>query len=182
MDIPEVVGVFDTQQALQAAFYDLRAVGFSRYDISLLADQKTLEEKLGKTYWRSKDLEDDPEAPRAAFVSEEAIGELSGMISGGFFFLGSYVAMLALPCSLDRGYRYRWQPCCGHRRDTGPPCWEASQRLLRAPDRTWRYSALGPRKGSIPRRSGDKDPQGTFRSRCPCPRLERVEPRSRPLL
>jgi hypothetical protein len=88
--------VFDTFEALQAAFYDLRMVGFSRYDISLLGDQKVLEEKLGKAYWRSSDLEDDPTAPRAAFVSEEAIGELQGAIAGGFFFLGSYIAMAAL--------------------------------------------------------------------------------------
>ena len=35
-------------------------------------------------------------SPRAAFVSEEAIGELEGGIAGGFFFLGSYVAMAAM--------------------------------------------------------------------------------------
>ena len=44
----------------------------------------------------ASDLEDDPKAPRAAFVSEEAIGELEGAIAGGFFFLGSYVAMAAM--------------------------------------------------------------------------------------
>jgi hypothetical protein len=90
------VGVFDTFEALQAAFYDLRMVGFSRYDISLLGRQKDLEEKLGKAYWRSVDLEDDPEAPRAAFVSEEAIGELEGAIVGGFFFVGSFIALTAM--------------------------------------------------------------------------------------
>lgn len=96
IDIPEAVGVFDTFSDLQGAFYDLRMVGFSRSDISLLGDQKALEDKLGKAYWRAPDLEDDPEAPRAAFVSEEAIGELEGAIAGGFFFLGSYIAMAAL--------------------------------------------------------------------------------------
>ena len=96
VDIPEAVGVFDTPEDLRSAFYDLRMVGFSRYDISLLARQEVLEEKLGKSYWRATDLEDDPEAPRAAFVSEEAIGELEGAIGGGFFFLGSYIAMAAM--------------------------------------------------------------------------------------
>ncbi len=96
IDIPEAVGVFDSFESLQKAFYDLRMVGFSRYDISLLARQQVLEEKLGKAYWRSADLEDDPNAPRAAFVSEEAIGELEGAVVGGFFFLGSYVAMGAM--------------------------------------------------------------------------------------
>lgn len=96
IDIPEAVGVFDTFETLQTAFYDLRAVGFSRYDISLLADENVLKEKLGQSYWRSDHLEDDPRAPRAAFVSEEAIGELEGAIAGGFFFLGSYIAMAAM--------------------------------------------------------------------------------------
>lgn len=94
--VPEAVGVFDSFETLQKAFYDLRMVGFSRYDISLLGSQEALEEKLGKTYWQAPELEDDPHAPRAAFVSEEAIGELEGAITGGFFFLGSYIAMLAM--------------------------------------------------------------------------------------
>jgi len=96
INVPEAVGVFDTFEDFQAAFYDLRMVGFSRYDISLLAKQDVLEEKLGKAYWRASDLEDNPDAPRAAFVSEEAIGELEGAIAGGFFFLGSYIAMAAM--------------------------------------------------------------------------------------
>jgi len=96
IDIPEAVGVFDNFEDLQRAFYDLRMVGFSRYDISLLGGEEALKEKLGQSYWRSEKLEDDPHAPRAAFVSEEAIGELEGAIAGGFFFLGSYIAMAAM--------------------------------------------------------------------------------------
>ncbi|SHL83025.1 hypothetical protein SAMN05444414_1523 [Roseovarius marisflavi] len=96
INIPEAVGVFDTFEAQQAAFYDLRSVGFHHSDISLLGSQEALEEKLGKAYWRSSDLEDDPKAPRAHFVSEEAIGELEGAIAGGFFFVGSAIAMTAL--------------------------------------------------------------------------------------
>ncbi|WP_439155249.1 hypothetical protein [Yoonia sp.] len=96
IEIPEAVGVFDSFADLQAAIYDLRAAGFSRYDISMLGDEEVLREKLGSAYWRSRDLEDDPHAPRAAFVSEEAIGELEGAIAGGFFFLGSAIAWAAL--------------------------------------------------------------------------------------
>lgn len=96
IDIPEVVGVFDTFEDLQKAFYDLRMVGIHHSDISLLGDEKALKEKLGKAYWRASDLEDDPRAPRAHFVSEEAIGELEGAIAGGFFFVGSAIAMTAM--------------------------------------------------------------------------------------
>lgn len=96
INLPEAVGVFDTFDDLQKAFYDLRMVGFSRYDISLLGDETAMKEKLGTTYWYAPELEDNPNAPRAAFVSEEAIGELEGMVAGGFFFLGSYIAMAAM--------------------------------------------------------------------------------------
>ena len=96
IDTPEVVGVFDTFEDLQQAFYDLRMVGIHHSNISLLANESVLKEKLGKAYWRASDLEDDPHAPRAHFVSEEAIGELEGAIAGGFFFVGSYIAMAAM--------------------------------------------------------------------------------------
>ena len=96
IDIPEAVGVFDTFEALQAAFYDLRAVGFHHSDISLLGSEAALKDKLGAAFWRAPELEDDPRAPRAHFVSEEAMGELEGAIAGGFFFVGSAIAMAAL--------------------------------------------------------------------------------------
>ena len=96
INIPEAVGVFDSFETLQAAIYDLRMSGFSRYDISLLGGPEAMKDKLGSAYWRAPELEDNPDAPRAAFVSEEAIGELEGAIAGGFFFLGSYIAMAAM--------------------------------------------------------------------------------------
>jgi hypothetical protein len=94
--VPEAVGVFDSFEALQAAIYDLMIAGFSRWDISLLGGEEALKAKLGERFWHAEEFEDDPEAPRAHFVEEEAIGELEGGIAGGFFFLGSYIAMAAL--------------------------------------------------------------------------------------
>ncbi|MGO4913930.1 hypothetical protein [Pseudogemmobacter sp. W21_MBD1_M6] len=96
LEMPEAVGVFDSAEALQAAIYDLRMSGFRRDEISLLGEKAAMEEKLGSAYWQARELEDNPEAPRATFVSEEAIGELEGAIIGGFFFLGSAIAMTAM--------------------------------------------------------------------------------------
>jgi hypothetical protein len=96
IDTPEAVGVFDSVESMQAAMYDLLIAGFSRFDISVLAGDEAVREKLGDAFWRSEELEDHPDAPRAAFVSEEAVGELEGAIAGGFFFLGSAIAMTAL--------------------------------------------------------------------------------------
>lgn len=96
INVPEAVGVFDDVDALQAAIYDLMAVGFTRYDISLLAREDVLREKLGRFYWRSEELEDNPEAPRAPFVSDAAVGALEASLLGGFFYVGSAVAMAAM--------------------------------------------------------------------------------------
>ena len=96
IDIPEAVGIFDRRDDLHAAIYDLRTLGFSRHDISLLARQDVLEQKLGRAYWRADELADDPKAPRAAFVSEDAIAALEGSIAGGFFYIGSMIAMAAM--------------------------------------------------------------------------------------
>jgi len=59
-------------------------VGIHHSDISLLADQKVLQEKLGKAYWRAAELEDDPSAPRAQFVSEEATTNWKAQLPVGF--------------------------------------------------------------------------------------------------
>jgi hypothetical protein len=94
--VPEAVGVFDSCETMQKAIYDLMLAGFSRYDISLLGSAEAMEEKLGAAYYQARELEDNPDAPRASFVSEEAMGEFEGAVAGGFFFLGSYIAMMAL--------------------------------------------------------------------------------------
>jgi len=78
INTPEAVGVFDTFHAQQAAFYDLRSVGFYHSDISPFGDHDALEEKLGNGYWRATEFGGDPNAPRAYFVSEGAIGGREG--------------------------------------------------------------------------------------------------------
>jgi hypothetical protein len=96
IDVPEAVGVFSSSETLQAAMDDLLITGFSRFDISVLASEETATRKLKKSLWRSKVLEDHPEAPRRAFVSEEAVGALEGAVSGAFIYLGSMIAMMAM--------------------------------------------------------------------------------------
>jgi hypothetical protein len=88
---PEAVAVFDTVEALEAAIDDLRMAGFSRADISLLGDEETMSRKLGRSYRATRTLEDDPDAPREAYVSKEAIGAAEGALIG----MPAYVASLA---------------------------------------------------------------------------------------
>ena len=89
--MPEAVGVFDTFESLQAAFYDLRSVGFHHSDISLLGAGHAGKNSGGPLGEHRS--EDDTEAPGVHFVSEEATEELEGAFAGGFFFFGPHVAI-----------------------------------------------------------------------------------------
>jgi hypothetical protein len=91
-DEPEAVAVFDDVESLEAAIDDLRLSGVPRADISLLADESAVKEKLGKRFWRAEELEDEPDAPRTAFVSEESLGAAEGALIG----LPAYVAAVAV--------------------------------------------------------------------------------------
>lgn len=85
----EAVAVFDDSARLQDAIDELMSSGFDRADISLLADKRVVEEKLGHDYLNVTELEDDSSAPRSAYVSEESIGAAEGALIG----LPMYVAV-----------------------------------------------------------------------------------------
>ena len=63
----EVVGVFADAQALDAATSELLASRFEEAQISLLAGERAIVEKLGHKYERVEELEDDLEAPRIRY-------------------------------------------------------------------------------------------------------------------
>ena len=84
----EAVAVFHEARALESAVDSLLIQGFDRAEISLLAGEEALEQKLGHAYKRVQALEDDPDAPRRAFVSTEAIGDAQGALIGGLGYLG----------------------------------------------------------------------------------------------
>ena len=72
--VREAVGIFHDARDFQAAIDELLSSGFHRAELSLLASEHAVEEKLGHRYQRVDALADDPAAPRAAYVSTEAIG------------------------------------------------------------------------------------------------------------
>lgn len=80
--VPEAVGVFDSADSLQAAIDELQTHGFARRHLSVLADAKAVEEKLGHIYKRVEEVEDDAKAPRTIFVPLESIGEAEGALIG----------------------------------------------------------------------------------------------------
>lgn len=90
--VREAVGVFDDWSSLEAAVDSLREAGFPKDAISLLADQATVESKLGHVYDRVEELEDEPAAPRTAFTSTKAIGAREDMVVSSLTVLPTVIA------------------------------------------------------------------------------------------
>ena len=90
--IREAVGVFTSANDLQAAIDELLSSGFHRAELSLLAGEEAVNEKLGGGFANVRAVEDDPVVPRTAYVSPEAIGDAQGGIVGGLVYAGATVA------------------------------------------------------------------------------------------
>ena len=95
----EVVGIFATAGDLQAAIDELLSSGFHRAELSLLAREDVVNEKLGKGFVDASSLEDNPAVPRSAYVSPEAIGDAQGGIVAALAYAGATVAAGAVVLS-----------------------------------------------------------------------------------
>ncbi len=92
----EAVGVFDNAGSLQEAIDEILSSGFNRAEISLLASEHAVEEKLGHAYEKVEQLEDDLSVPRAAYISTESRGEAEGGLIGGLVYVGAMAAVGAV--------------------------------------------------------------------------------------
>jgi hypothetical protein len=90
--VREAVGVFTSANDLQAAIDELLSSGFDRAELSLLAGQNAVNEKLGGGFADARALEDDPAVPRSAYVSPEAIGDAQGGVVGALAYAGATIA------------------------------------------------------------------------------------------
>lgn len=97
--VREAVAVFDNSETLLEAIDELESSGFDRADLSLLAGKDTIEEKLGHVFERVQDLEDDPLAPRHAFIAPDSVGDAKGWAIGGLLYLGGVSAAGAIVAS-----------------------------------------------------------------------------------
>jgi hypothetical protein len=97
--VREAVGIFHSPDELQGAIDELLSSGFDRSELSLLASEAAVEEKLGHRYRKVRDLADDPEVPRSAYVSTEAIGDAEGALIGGLMYVGAAVGAGAIVAS-----------------------------------------------------------------------------------
>lgn len=90
----EVVGLFDTVDTLQSAIDDLLTNGFDRSEISLLAEDEAVREKIGLE--TASELEDDPAAPRMAYVENESLNEGKASLIGILFYVGAVVGAIVV--------------------------------------------------------------------------------------
>jgi len=91
----EAVGLFDDADALRSAADALMVNGFDRADLSILASENAIEEKLHKTY-EAAELEDDPQVPTVAYFSGDSLTELKAAIIGVLFLVGAVSASGAI--------------------------------------------------------------------------------------
>jgi len=90
--VREAVGVFHDAATLEDAVDELMVAGFDRAEISLLASEKAVVEKLGHQYRKVAELEDDPKAARAAFVEKDSLVEAYSSVIGGLAYVGALAA------------------------------------------------------------------------------------------
>jgi outer membrane lipoprotein SlyB len=90
--VREAVAVFDDVSSLETAVDELHAAGFAEDAISLLAAHDAIARKLGHLYRRVEELEDDPRAPRTAFVSARNLGERESRVLGSLTVLPTVIA------------------------------------------------------------------------------------------
>ena len=95
----EAVGFFGTAETLQEAVDELMSSGFDRAELSLLASDLAVDEKLGHKYEKVAELEDDAVVPRQCYVSTESIGDAEGGLIGGLLYVGALAAAGAVVAS-----------------------------------------------------------------------------------
>jgi hypothetical protein len=95
----EAVGVFHDERILEAAVDELLIAGFDRSQMSLLAGERAVQEKLGHLYGGVQEIEDDPDVPTRAFVDSDSRTEGKAALAGGLAYVGAVAASGAIVLS-----------------------------------------------------------------------------------
>ena len=91
-NVREAVGVFGGMKSMQAAADELMISGFDRADLSLLSREKKVEQRLGHSYDRVSELEDDPDVPTRAYIGSDSMTEAKTVIVALPCFIGAVAA------------------------------------------------------------------------------------------
>lgn len=91
----EAVAVFDSEEELRDAIFELESAGFDRADVSVLPPMGAVRKKIGHELYRVEDAEDDPEMPRAVPVGSAGMGAAQGALIGGPAYVGAMVMTIS---------------------------------------------------------------------------------------
>jgi len=97
--IREAVGVFHEWSSLRTAVDELTSSGFDRAEISLLAGEQAVQDKLGHVYEKVADLEDNADAPRVAYAARDSVVEAKTGVISGLAYVGAVAAVGAIVAS-----------------------------------------------------------------------------------
>lgn len=91
----EAVAVFDDEEEMRKAIFELESAGFDRADVSILPPMEEVRKKTGRELYRVEDAEDDAAMPRAVPVGPAAIGAAQGALIGGPVYVGAMVMTIS---------------------------------------------------------------------------------------
>lgn len=97
--VHEVVAVFDDVKNLRDAIAELQENQFMRQELSFLANEKTVAEKMGDYYYKVQDIADDHKTPRALFMPDEPVGEAEAALVGVPLYLAAITATCVVVAS-----------------------------------------------------------------------------------
>ena len=96
----EAVGIFSSQQDIDAAIADLEAAMFPRHDISVIGSKAKMQDRFGSEALSPELLEDNPRAPKDASIRPEEKTIASTVIVGvPAYFAGCIAGVLVNPAS-----------------------------------------------------------------------------------
>lgn len=89
----EAVGIFQDERSLRSAADALMIAGIDRSSLSLLADKRLVEARLGRACQSVTELEDDPEVPTRHYVGIDSRIEGESAIVGGCVYAAAILAV-----------------------------------------------------------------------------------------
>ena len=95
----EAVAVFHDADGLQAAIDELLVSGFDHAELSVLANEKAIVDKLGRRYASTTEFEADPDVPRIGYIPGETVGDAKGAIIGAAIYFPAIIGSLAVVTS-----------------------------------------------------------------------------------
>lgn len=95
----EAVAVFHDAQSLQATIDELLSEGFDHAELSVLASEQAIKDKLGHDYRSTAEFEDDPDVPRVEYVPNESVGDAQGSIIAAAAYFPAVIGSLVVAAS-----------------------------------------------------------------------------------